>query len=146
MRATGRSRSGNRRATHQMGQSDLLSLCERALAEPLRTAVGHTAFRDNWPLHLKRPEDNLVQGVRLGDVAADFGGGAGSELAARGDEPPKFCAVHSSAALVANAFGPFRTRPGDLRLGGHSGATRLRFEATCPTGLGGTPPHLVVSA
>jgi len=120
------------------------ALCEEALAAALRQSKGNQVLRERWPQYVRRLEDNLVDGVHLEDFAADFGGGAGNEFVGRGAEPPKFCAAHSSAALVANVFGPFRSRPEALSMFGMSGFTDLRFEATCPTGLGGTPPHLDV--
>jgi hypothetical protein len=72
----------------------------------------------------------------LAEIARDLGGGAGREL------DGKLCAAHSSAALAVNAFGPWRIGPGALSLAGITGFLSVRFEATCPTGLGGTPPHL----
>lgn len=84
----------------------------------------------------------MVSGADLSALRSDFEEGAGSELLPDGGKPPKFCAAFSSSALVANAFGPFRARPGELRLFGRSGFTDARFEAKCSTGLGGTPPHL----
>lgn len=83
-----------------------------------------------------RPEWNLVPGVRLEDIQADFLQGSGSELEG------KFCAAHSSSALAANTFGPWRNQPEKLNLLGMSGFTSFRFERQCPTGLGGIPPNL----
>ena len=83
-----------------------------------------------------RPELNLLPGVRLEDVQADFAQGSGDELAG------KFCAAHSSSALAANTFGPWRKNPRSLSLLGKTGFTALQFERQCPTGLGGIPPNL----
>lgn len=83
-------------------------------------------------------ELNLLPGVRLEDVQADFAQGSGNEL------DGKFRAAHSSAALAVNAFGPWRNHPHGLSLLGKSGFTRLQFEQKCPTGLGGIPPNLDV--
>ena len=82
------------------------------------------------------PERNLVPGVRLADIQADFLQGSGNELEG------KFCAAHSSSALAANTFGLWRKHPEDLNLLGMSGFTSFRFERQCPTGLGGIPPNL----
>ncbi|MHB8392119.1 MAG: hypothetical protein ACYDBH_21505 [Acidobacteriaceae bacterium] len=40
----------------------------------------------------------------------------------------KFCAVHSSAALVVNCFAPFKDRPEDLFLLDQQGAVGIQFE------------------
>lgn len=82
------------------------------------------------------PELNLVPGVRLEDIQTDFAQGSGNELAG------KFRAAHSSSALAANTFGPWRTNPPSLHLLGKTGFTSLQFERQCPTGLGGIPPNL----
>ena len=81
-------------------------------------------------------ELNLLPGVRLEDFQGDFAQGSGSELAG------KFRAAHSSSALAANTFGPWRNNPQSLSLLGHTGFTSLQFERQCPTGLGGIPPNL----
>lgn len=81
-------------------------------------------------------EQNLLPGVRLADLQPDYAQGSGSELAG------KFRAAHSSSALAANTFGPWRTNPHNLILLGHTGFTSLQFEKKCPTGLGGIPPNL----
>lgn len=81
-----------------------------------------------------------MAGLPLPEVAADLGSGAGCEL------DGKLCAAHSSAALVVNAFGMWRNKPEAFSIAGLSGFRSMRFEATCPTGLGGTPPHLDVLA
>ena len=44
--------------------------------------------------------------------------------------------------LVVNTFAPWKPQPGDLELTCQDGFTALQFEAVCPTGLQGTPPHL----
>lgn len=81
-------------------------------------------------------KDNLMNGLPLAEIEHDFKKGAGRELAG------KLCAAHSSAALAVNAFGPWRTAPASLAFGGMTGFHSVQFEAPCPTGLGGTPPHL----
>lgn len=86
--------------------------------------------------YASRWQDNLMPGLPLAEIARDLGGGAGRELEG------KLCAAHSSAALAVNAFGPWRIGPETLSLAGVTGFRSVRFEATCPTGLGGRPPHL----
>ena len=81
-------------------------------------------------------ELNLLPGVRLEDIQGDFAQGSGNELAG------KFRATHSSSALAANTFGPWRKNPQTLSLLGKTGFTSLQFERQCPTGLGGIPPNL----
>lgn len=81
-------------------------------------------------------ELNLLPGVRLEDIRADYAQGSGNELAG------KFRAAHSSSALAANTFGPWRTNPPALCLHGCPGYTAMQFEKKCPTGLGGIPPNL----
>lgn len=85
-----------------------------------------------------RPEDNLIPGLDLEDFRVDFDQGSGNELAG------KFRAVHSSSALAANVFGPFKRRPGDLSLCGKEGFETVDFERKCPVGLmqARTPPNL----
>jgi hypothetical protein len=81
-------------------------------------------------------KDNLLDGLPLAEIAGDLAAGAGRELEG------KLCAAHSSAVLAVNTFGPWRTKPASLHVGGVTGFRSLRFEATVPTGLNGKPPHL----
>jgi len=81
-------------------------------------------------------ELNLIPDVRMEDIRADFTQGTGNELEG------KFRAAHSSSALAANTFGPWRKNPQPLHLLGRTGFTVLQFEKQCPTGLGGFPPNL----
>ncbi len=81
-------------------------------------------------------ELNLVPGVRMDDIQADFAQGSGNELEG------KFRAAHSSSALAANTFGPWRLHPQPLHLMGSPGYEFLQFEKQCPTGLRGIPPNL----
>lgn len=79
---------------------------------------------------------NILEGLALPEIVADFSRGAGREL------DGKLRAAHSSAALAVNTFGAWRTDPSLLRLKNRTGFSGMTFEATCPTGLKGTPPHL----
>ena len=81
-------------------------------------------------------QENVLDCMPITAIAQDFGSGAGREL------DKKLCAAHSSAALVINTFGRWRTEPESLRIAGVSGFRNIQFEMTFPTGLGGTPPHL----
>ena len=72
---------------------------------------------------------NLVSGVALSDFEADLRQGDGNELEG------KFRAAHSSSALAANNFAPFKFRPVDLQLAGFDGFSTLQFERKCHHGL-----------
>jgi len=78
----------------------------------------------------------LVQGVEFPPIQADLKKGGGGELKPLPKRPAKFHAAHSSSALAANTFGPYRNDPKSLTVGGHSGFTHLQFEYRCPTGAG----------
>lgn len=116
-------------------------ILERAKARLLEAAC---AARPNAAFdaagYASRLEENLIEGVRRIQFEADYLAGAGRELGG------KMRAAHSSAALVVNAFAPWRERPARMTIGGFSGFNTLRFEAVYPTGLGGTPPHLDLAA
>ncbi len=86
--------------------------------------------------YVAAPQANLLPGVNLADFATDYQQGSGNEL------DNKFLAVHSSSALVANSFAPWKKKPSELFLCGHSAFTAIAFEKKCPTGLRGTPPNL----
>jgi hypothetical protein len=88
--------------------------------------------------------------VPLADaVRRAFERGKGRELADAPGRPASMRALHSSAALVVNVFEYWRTAAdrgplvGALGLSGN--VAGVEFEATFPTGLGGTPPHLDVA-
>ena len=87
-------------------------------------------------------EDNLVEGVRVGDFEADLRGGGGGELESSCGKKPKFYAVHSSSALAVNCFAPFKRCLSDLYILSGTNYKKIKFEEKCPTGLRGTPPHL----
>jgi hypothetical protein len=107
-------------------------------------AALHASFADHCRVEIDSrgytscPEDNLLPGIDWSAVATDLSRGDGHELGG------KFCAIHSSAALAVNSFGPFRTHPHDARLMGQSGAQRVTFEKRLPTSLRGVPPNLDV--
>jgi hypothetical protein len=76
-----------------------------------------------------RIEDNLLPGVEPRHFLEDLARGNGNELES------KFRAIHSSAALVVNAFARFKDERAHLRLADVSGFETLKFERVCPTGL-----------
>lgn len=88
--------------------------------------------------YVDSPEANLIEGIDLDDFRDDFDQGSGNELAG------KFRAIHSSSALAANCFGPFKRRPSDLQLADVTGFESVSFERKCPVGLrqARTPPNL----
>lgn len=88
--------------------------------------------------YVPQPQDNLLPGVRLEQFEQDLRTGAGHELRS------KFCAIHSSSALVVNTFAIFKDQPGDLSLLGKAGFGSPVFEHVLPTGLRGTSPTLDV--
>ncbi len=90
-------------------------------------------------------EANLFQPLNL-ETRREFEAGKGDELGVSG-QPGKMASLISSSALAVNVFDPWRGQDAtplcmalgvarDYRVGG--------FEATYPTGLRGTDPHLDV--
>lgn len=118
--------------------SSLLDLSYAALLASARKVSASVRYDKN--AYAPRWEDNLINGLPLREIASDLSAGAGREL------DGKLCAAHSSAALVVNTFGLWRTDPVSLLIGGITGFRSMQFEATCLTGLGGTPPHLDILA
>jgi hypothetical protein len=116
-----------------MADCNLLKRSYAVLLDGARAVSGAT-FKDDGYVH--KYEENLIQGLPLDAITTDLESGAGKEL------DGKLRAAHSSSALVVNHFGPWRLAPDSLRINGVSGFCSIRFEATCPTGLRGTPPHL----
>ena len=88
--------------------------------------------------YVPNPSENLLDGISLQDIEADFRQGAGDELGR------KFRAAHSSSALAANNFAPFKLRPGSLRLAEVSALGVPQFERKCPTGLVGILPTSIL--
>jgi hypothetical protein len=81
---------------------------------------------------------NLLQPEWMELIEGDYRGGGGKEL------EQKFCAVHSSAALVANHFARFKKEPHHLTITNQSTFDAPIFEKELPTGLQGIPPNLDV--
>jgi hypothetical protein len=103
-------------------------LCGARKASP-SVRYNRIGYASHW-------EKNLADNLPLTPIISDLSAGAGCEL------DSKLRVAHSSAALAINKFGPWRIDPSTLQVGGVRGFHGLKFEATCPTGLGGTPPHL----
>lgn len=80
----------------------------------------------------------------LPEVRREFEAGKGDELGGVGMRG-KMQALHSSSALVVNIFQYWVNRNiSDIAsaCGASQGMTRMHFERTYPTTLGGIPPHL----
>lgn len=118
------------------GESTLKSKIQKALAERLFKQNPSPKAHSNNRSYVENPQDVLVEGVELSTIRPDFGKGAGGELEPQKKRPPKFHAAHSSSALAANTFGPYRNDPKGLTLLGHGGFRKLKFEYQCPTGAG----------
>ncbi len=91
---------------------------------------------ESYSNYVQRPEQILVSGVDISAISEDLKKGGGGELISIRGRPPKFHAAHSSSALAANTFGPYRVQPNGLTVGGYDGFTDLQFEFQCPTGAG----------
>ena len=115
---------------------------EQEAARRLSVLKGGSIFRASPAGYTKHPELNLIAGVTRNDFWADLSSGDGGELVDSPKGPAKFCAAHSSSALAANSFGPFRRHPDRLALQSHSPFTKAQFERKCPTGLRGNAPNL----
>jgi hypothetical protein len=121
-------------AAAKMSGIGLLQRSRAALLTGARSVSGSVGY--DLRGYAPRWQDNLMPGLPLAEIERDLGAGAGREL------DGKLRAAHSSAALAVNAFGPWRSDPGGVSLADLTGFQTMRFEAACPTGLGGTPPHL----
>jgi len=124
----------------------LLRQCKLALARRIREINPIAPEIPDYPGYLASLSNNLLPGITPELYQDEYIAGAGDELnwSVRNGMrcPPKMQAVHSSSALVVNHFAPWKLDLGRLALCGSGRFTSLTFEATMPTGLGGTPPHL----
>jgi hypothetical protein len=117
-------------------ERDLGARARSALAEAYRRLRPEVPLDANG--YVPAFEDNLLPGVPVAEVRAALAGGAGQELAG------KIRAVHSSAALVANCFGPWLREPAALELAGVRRFETLELEFPCrifDSALA-TPAHL----
>jgi hypothetical protein len=96
--------------------------------------------------YLSSITDNLRQELSSG-ARTDFERGSGRELRDRGIRPPRIQALRSSCALSLNVFDYWRSRdPYPLQYSLHlrDRITRVSFEESFATGLGGNPPNVDV--
>lgn len=57
-------------------------------------------------------------------------------------DPGRRRVPEAGAVIALNSFLPWEQHSGDLRLADLSSVDKLTFDARCPTGVRGTPPHL----
>lgn len=91
--------------------------------------------------------ENTLSMVQESDFVDDFKRGSGHELSPKSGKP-KFCSIVSSAALVVNAFAPWKRYREilsiDLGKAVIRGFLEFNFEEKVLNGLNGAPPHLDV--
>ena len=109
----------------------MINEAKAAILSRFQSCSPSDILRQDRPYTIQ-PEQNLLGHLVEEDILHDFLAGDGGELRGR---LPKFCAVHSSAALAANSFGPFRHHPARLSLSGLGGFTSARFEQQLSTGI-----------
>ncbi|MEE9275219.1 MAG: hypothetical protein V3V62_07915, partial [bacterium] len=119
-----------------------LKKCEDALVDAFDAF--QSGKLQNSSGHAEKLEDNFLPGVNIEMFESDFAEGSGGELIGNPSAPPKMQAIRSSSALVVNNFALWKEEPRHLSLCGVNGFRSLRFEAKCPMGIRGTPPHLDV--
>lgn len=119
----------SRQSVSQVGAA-----ARRAVKARFATLPGRTPTDDHG--YVRRPEANLVRGVSMEQFEKDLRQGDGNELRM------KFCAVHSSAALVVNTFARFKSHPEELVLKGQSWHTKPQFEKQLPIVPGRRPANL----
>jgi hypothetical protein len=105
----------------------------RALWTGFRATTGK-AFDEKG--YVTRLEDNLLPGINVHLVAADYRRGRGNELKS------KIRAVHSSGALAANTFGRWKTEPTSLRMLGRTGFDPPALEWKPKGWFNSRPPNL----
>jgi hypothetical protein len=121
-------RAGIMPAPQRVGR--VAGLIASRLDQRLRAAIGEGRFGPDrrllsWP-------DGLVAGVNPG-LAPEL---------RRALDVPRLRDPAGGAALVLNSFLAWRQDLAALQLAGEQGFKELRFDARCPTGVRGTPPHL----
>lgn len=84
------------------------------------------------------PQENLLPDIDWAPIEKDLRRGDGDELRM------KFSAVHSSAALAVNCFGPFKSYPERLLLCGKRGWKQVEFERKLPIFGGVGAPNIDV--
>ena len=126
---TNQPQSTRLRRRHSAGDACRASLVERFQRLSLDVRL------DAWG-YVATLENNLVEGVELSSFEADLRQGGGNEL------KKKFRAVHSSAALAANTFAPFKANRQALRLVGIGAFDTIKLEGKCPHGVSKSAPNL----
>ncbi len=122
---------------------NLLVSAIEASRNHLERVLGPAVFRPDRNEYLSSSAYNLIEGVKAEDFVKDLACAAGNELVSHDGKPEKFCAAHSSSALVVNSFGPFRNHPERLSWEEMGGFSRAWFEKKCRNGLRThIPPHL----
>ena len=110
-----------------------LQRAERALCERFNELHPGKECRGK----VSHPEENLFPILDMLEIEKAYKQGAGKEWSG------KIKSIRSSSALVANTFGPWLKKPDNLTINGLSGFNgSIELEYKCPSGLGGTPPHL----
>jgi hypothetical protein len=104
------------------------------------------ALNAAWPDYVTRLEDNLFRPLSP-ETQGEYGESGGGELVPQeGGKPPKFLALHSSAALLCNLFEPWRHHDAQAlaaACGADPRCTLLQFERTRPIRpTWRKPPHL----
>ncbi len=106
------------------------SLVASRLTERLRLAIGRSRFGPDG--RVLSWTDVLVPGL---DPAQ-------APEMRRATDAPRLRDPSGGPALALNSFLAWRDDLETLRLAGEGGFKELRFDARCPTGVRGTPPHL----
>ena len=109
-------------------QGNLAQRTGMALAEALRQARTRRSSRAA-DVRARRLADLLIDGVDDDQLPLSL-------------DRSRLRSADSAAALAINTFVPWRRAPDVMPLAGYTGFQGMQFEARCPTGLRGTPPHL----
>lgn len=107
---------------------------DERLTRQLRETIGSDRYGPE--ARLVDWHDGLLDGVADGLPARSLNGAGQSRL-----ERPE-----TGAAITLNSFLPWLGHLPALRLRGMAGFRELHFDARCPTGIRGTPPHIEVLA
>jgi hypothetical protein len=108
-------------------QASLVQRTGLALAEALRHDCAHEPLAGDG--RIRRASDLLIDGIADRALPDSI-------------DRTRLRTAHSATALAVNSFLPWQAVPHQLPLAGWVGFDALQFEARCPTGLRGTPPHL----
>lgn len=114
--------------------SSLAQQLDAALVRRLRETIGPARF--DRTAQLADWRDGLVAGI---DPTL-------SERTFNGLGRARLVRPENSAAITLNSFLPWLDQLPALHLGDMSGFRELHFDARCPTGIRGTPPHIELVA